>query len=110
MFLTLVEVAPGEAHLIDSTTSKAHRSAVGGKGEQAQSIMRSRAGRTTKIHAVVDGRSRPLNFEVTPGQLGDVRAAPALLGPLPPAAVCALRSHNPPCGHHYMLDLIEPGA
>jgi transposase len=26
---------------------------------------------------------------VTPGQLGDVRAAPALLGPLPPARLCA---------------------
>lgn len=32
LFLALVEVAPGEAHLIDSTTAKAHRSAAGGKG------------------------------------------------------------------------------
>ncbi len=32
LFLDLVEVAPGEAHLIDSTTAKAHRSAAGGKG------------------------------------------------------------------------------
>jgi len=32
LFLALVEVAPGEAQLIDSTTSKAHRSAAGGKG------------------------------------------------------------------------------
>lgn len=32
LFLALVEVAPGDAHLIDSTTAKAHRSAAGGKG------------------------------------------------------------------------------
>ena len=49
-----------------------------------QAIGRSRGGRTTKLHAVVDGAGRPLAFEITPGQLGDVRAAVALLGPLPP--------------------------
>ena len=32
LFAQLVEVAPGDAHLIDSTSSKAHRSAAGGKG------------------------------------------------------------------------------
>jgi transposase len=56
---------------------------------QAQAIGRSRGGRTTKIHAVVDGLGRPLAFEVTPGQLGDVRAATALIGPLPPALFLA---------------------
>jgi transposase len=59
------------------------------RGDQAQAIGRSRGGRTTKIHAVVDGWGRPIAFEITPGQLGDVRAALALLGPLPPAALCA---------------------
>ena len=59
------------------------------RGDQIQAIGRSRGGRTTKIHAVVDGWGRPVAFEITPGQLGDVRAAVALLGPLPPAAICA---------------------
>ena len=31
---------------------------------------------------------RPIAFEITPGQLGDLRAATALLGPLPAAQVC----------------------
>jgi transposase len=53
------------------------------RGDQIQAIGRSRGGRTTKIHAVVDGAGRPIAFEITPGQLGDVRAA------LPPAALCA---------------------
>jgi transposase len=32
LFQALVQVSPGEAHLIDSTHAKAHRSAAGGKG------------------------------------------------------------------------------
>lgn len=58
------------------------------RGASEQAIGRSRGGRTTKIHAVVDGVGRPVAFEVTPGQLGDVRVAQALLSPLPPARMC----------------------
>jgi transposase len=32
LFDALVKAAPGDAHLIDSTTAKVHRSAAGGKG------------------------------------------------------------------------------
>ncbi|WP_442966770.1 IS5 family transposase [Rhizobium sp. C1] len=81
----LVAMDGREFQAIDSTTAKAHRSAGGGKGADAQAIGRSRGGRTTKIHAVVDAKGRPLAFEITPGQLGDVRAALALIAPLPPA-------------------------
>jgi hypothetical protein len=52
-----------------------------GKGALAQAIGRSRGGRTTKIHAVVDCLGRLIAFEVTPGQLGDVRVAGSLSGP-----------------------------
>ncbi len=55
------------------------------RGADAQAIGRSRGGRNTKIHAVVDAKDRPLAFEITPDQLGDVRAALALIAPLPPA-------------------------
>lgn len=58
------------------------------RGASDQAIGRSRGGRTTKIHAVVDSYGRPIAFEVTPGQLGDVRAALALLGPLPSGRLC----------------------
>src|SRR6516165_7062455 len=55
-------------YLIDSTIVKAHRAASGAKrGEKKQAIGISRGGRTTKIHAVVDGKGRPLNFTVTGG-------------------------------------------
>ena len=43
---------------------------------------RSRGGLTTKIHAVVDARGRPIRFVLTPGQTHDVQAADELLAPL----------------------------
>jgi transposase len=59
------------------------------RGADLQAIGRSRGGRTTKIHAVVDGRGRPLAFRITPGQRGDTPVARDLLEPLPPASLCA---------------------
>jgi transposase len=59
------------------------------RGADNQAIGRSRGGRTTKIHAVVDGCGRPLALEITPGQRGDAPIARALLDPLPPARLCA---------------------
>jgi transposase len=41
------------------------------RGEQNQAIGVSRGGRSTKIHAVVDSKGRPLNFIVTGGQVHD---------------------------------------
>ena len=69
---------PGDGQAIDSTTAKAHRSAAGGKGARK----RRRLG-TTKIHAIVDARGRPIAIEVTPGHLGDVRVATALITGVP---------------------------
>jgi Transposase DDE domain len=48
-----------------------------------QAIGRSRGGRTTKIHAIVDARGRPIAIEVTPGHLGDIRVATALISGVP---------------------------
>jgi transposase len=45
-------------------------------------IGRSRGGLTTKTHALVDGRGRPLVIALTPGQASDSRAFPALLAEL----------------------------
>jgi hypothetical protein len=59
------------------------------RGAEAQAIGRSRCGRTTKIRAVCDALGRPIAIEVTPGQLGDVRAAAGLIAQLPPARQCA---------------------
>jgi transposase len=59
------------------------------RGAELQAIGRSRGGRTTKIHAVVDGCGRPIALEITPGQRGDAPIARSLLEPLPPSGLCA---------------------
>jgi len=58
------------------------------RGAQIQAIGRSRGGRTTKIHAVVDGQGRLIAFEITAGQRGDAPLAKPLLEPLPTARLC----------------------
>jgi transposase len=85
MWERLIQLDAAEVQSIDSTTSKAHRCAAGGEGGEAtQDIGRSRGGRTTKVHAVVDARGRIIAFDLTPGQRGDIRPAKAVPEPLPP--------------------------
>jgi transposase len=93
------------------------------RGAEAQAIGRSRGGRTTKIHAIVDSRGRPIALEVTPGQLGDVRVALALISAVPPGpppgrrrrlrqrrtAALAHRTWNPAC-HPQQSDTQEAAS
>jgi transposase len=66
--------------MIDSTAVKAHRCASGGPGgEAAQAIGRSRGGRGTKVHAVVDGKGRPCALLLTGAQVADITAAERLV-------------------------------
>jgi transposase len=55
------------------------------RGADAQAIGKSRGGRTTKINAVVDGDGRLIAFELTGGNRHDIKPAPGLIEPLPPA-------------------------
>jgi putative transposase len=87
LFEALVRSDATDSVIIDSTTAKAHRSAGGGKGGLDCRRSVARAAGTTKIHAVVGDKGRLIAFEITPGQLSDVRAAEALLAPLPAAPV-----------------------
>ncbi|NJR80843.1 IS5 family transposase [Sphingomonas sp. 36D10-4-7] len=65
---------------IDSTYVKAQRAAFGAKGgARFQAIGRSRGGWTTKVHALTDVIGRPYALMLTPGNVSDVKAAPALL-------------------------------
>ncbi|TAZ52398.1 IS5 family transposase [Rhizobium ruizarguesonis] len=90
LFEALAQTTDRDLHMIDSTTAKAHRSAAGGKGgPDAEAIGRSRGGRSTKIHAVVDGCGHPIALRITPGQRGDAPVAVPLLTPLPASRLCA---------------------
>jgi transposase len=52
---------------------------------QDQAIGRSRGGRTTKIHALVDEDGRPHAFLLTGGQVADIKGAATLLATTAPS-------------------------
>jgi transposase len=82
----LVAFDQANVQCIDSTTAKVHRCGAGGDGgAQTQAIGRSRGGRTTKVHVVVDGLGRLLSFILTPGNRHDLPPAAGLIEPLPKA-------------------------
>jgi len=56
------------------------------RGAQNQAIGRSRGGRTTKIHALVDGEGRPRAFLLTGGHVADIKGAAPLLASTAPSA------------------------
>lgn len=71
------------------------------RGAEAQGIGRSRGGRTSKVHLVVDELGRPRRLIVRPGHRGDAPFAAELIADLAPA-ICladaaydsdALRTH-----------------
>ena len=65
------------------------------RGEQNQAIGISRGGRSTKIHAIVDSKGRPLNFTVTGGQVHDSQVVGEVLDtPRPPLAVTADKAYD----------------
>jgi transposase len=71
-----------ESHIIDSTIIRAHQDSAGARrvlGEQA--IGKSRGGKSTKIHWLVDGLGLPIDFKLTGGQVDDsTMAIPLLTG------------------------------
>jgi transposase len=67
----------------------------GKRGEQKQAIGISRGGRSTKIHAIVDSKGRPLNFTVTGGQVHDSQVVGDMLDmPRSPLAVTADKAYD----------------
>ena len=65
------------------------------RGEKNQAIGISRGGRTTKIHAVVDSKGRPLNFTLTGGHVHDSQVVEEILNtPRSPLAVTADRAYD----------------
>ncbi len=96
IFDALASKSRDSLYLIDSNTVKAHRAASGAqKVEQNQAIGVSRGGRSTKIHAIVDSKGRPLNFAVTGGQVHDSQVVGDVLDtPKPPLAVTADKAYD----------------
>ena len=65
------------------------------RGEKNQAIGVSRGGRSTKIHAIVDSKGRPLNFIVTGGQVHDSQVVQEVLDtPRPPHTVVGDKGYD----------------
>ena len=65
------------------------------RGEQNQAIGVSRGGRSTKIHAVVDSKGRPLNFILTGGNVHDSQVVEEVLEtPRAPYVVSADKAYD----------------
>ncbi|MCA1537951.1 transposase [Bradyrhizobium sp. NBAIM03] len=62
-------------------------------------VGRSRGGLTTKIHARVDAKGRPVRLMITPGEAHDVTCAEALLdglrGSITPLEIRQVVAHDP---------------
>ncbi len=57
------------------------------EGGQDRCLGRSRGGLTTKIHALVDKKGRPIKLKLTAGQASDVASAAELIADLPEEAM-----------------------
>src|ERR1700730_13008936 len=78
------------------------------RGEKNQAIGISRGGRSTKIHAIVDAKGRPLNFIVTGGQVHDSQVVGEVLSASkPPLAVTADKAYD---SQKVRQQIIDEGA
>ncbi|MFZ0602328.1 MAG: IS5 family transposase [Roseiarcus sp.] len=74
-----------ERIMIDATHLKAHRTAASllKKGLFPRRIGRTKGGLNSKLHAVCDGRGRPLVMLLSEGQMSDYKGAALMLPALP---------------------------
>ncbi|MEW5963888.1 MAG: IS5 family transposase [Pseudomonadota bacterium] len=84
----VVKAHDGRVQMIDSSSVRVHQHACGVKKKSGvRCVGRSRGGLTTKIHARVDGKGRPVRLLISPGNGHDIVCAEALLAGLEPRAV-----------------------
>src|SRR5271166_3418272 len=83
----IVEAHDGEVQMIDTSIVRVHQQGATAKRGQDRCLGRSRGGLTTKIHALVDKKGRPIKLKLTAGQASDVASAPELIADLPEEAM-----------------------
>lgn len=76
-----------EWSFMDGTIVRAHQHAAGARKGEDAAIGRSRGGLTTKIHMLADAHGNPASFEITEGQVHDMKRALALLEKCAPGTV-----------------------
>lgn len=70
-----------EWHFMDATIVKAHQHSIGvmGSSPQKQGIGKTAGGNTTKVHMLCDSHGNPIDFDITPGHVHDVKQAEYLI-------------------------------
>ncbi|MER8406837.1 IS5 family transposase [Mesorhizobium sp. M1307] len=77
-----------KVQMIDTSIVRVHQQgATGKKGDRDHCLGRSRGGLTTKIHALVDAKGRPIKLMLTAGQKSDIASAADLITDLPEGAM-----------------------
>ena len=80
---------------VDSTFIKVHRSGLNASGgRDLQAVGLTKGGWNTKLHAVVDGKGRPLSLLLTAGNVADVSEATEVLQDLQPKMVVADKGYD----------------
>ncbi|MER8779486.1 IS5 family transposase [Mesorhizobium sp. M0977] len=78
----------GKVQMIDTSIVRVHQQGANGKkGDRDHCLGRSRGGLTTKIHALVDAKGRPIKLMLTAGQKSDIASAADLISDLPEGAM-----------------------
>lgn len=83
IFKTLIVDPDLEWEFVDGSIVKAHQHSTGAASDQNEAIGKSVAGNTTKIHMAVDAHGFPIDFEITGGEVHDVKIAPEFFSKLP---------------------------
>ena len=82
-------------HSIDGSYVRAHQHSAGGTGGAGKNaIGPSRGGRTTKLHARVDSEGRPIQIEISAGNLHDSSLAATLLANITADAIIADKAYD----------------
>ncbi|WP_157672635.1 IS5 family transposase, partial [Chelatococcus daeguensis] len=78
----------GDVQMIDTSVVRVHQhGATAKRGGVDRCLGRSRGGLTTKLHALVDSRGRPILLKLTAGQASDLASAKDLIGYLAPGSM-----------------------
>lgn len=79
-----VKAHDGDVQMIDTSVVRVQRRH---KGDRDRCLGRWRGGLTTKIHALVDKKGRPLKLKLRAGQKSDIESAPEMIADLPKDAM-----------------------
>lgn len=87
IFKCLTQLSDPEWLFIDGSIVKAHQHSSGAISEGNEGIGKSRGGNSTKIHLAVESGGLPVHFELSEGQVHDIKHAPSLIAHAPKAKI-----------------------